>query len=277
MPWFRRVTADVDQITLFLQWSGVTLIVSAGQVLVTTRGDGGLFVAAHPGGLRRVHSGRAGGAGLSEASGRCLRPGPGARRRCARGDRESIAGGTVIRAYRVSGRSVARLDTAIDRQRRQESALRSGVTAFSTGEVAAGVALAAVVLVGVWLGIAGEVSLGRLTAFLFLVTLFVHPVQVATEMLNEAQNAVAGWRRVLDVLDIAPDVSDPGPGGGPAGRAAGRSVPDGGLRLSGRHRSTLRCGHVASPRARIAVVGRDRGREDHAGQADYAADGSHPG
>jgi len=28
-------------------------------------------------------------------------------------------------------------------------------------------------------------------------------------MLNEAQNAVAGWRRVLDVLDLEPDVKDP--------------------------------------------------------------------
>jgi ABC-type multidrug transport system fused ATPase/permease subunit len=50
---------------------------------------------------------------------------------------------------------------------------------------------------------------GKLTAFLFLVTLFIQPVQIATEVLNEAQNAVAGWRRVLDVLDIEPDVADP--------------------------------------------------------------------
>jgi ATP-binding cassette subfamily B protein len=51
---------------------------------------------------------------------------------------------------------------------------------------------------------------GQLTAFLFLVALFVMPVQIATEVLNEAQNAVAGWRRVLDVLDLEPDVADPG-------------------------------------------------------------------
>jgi putative ABC transport system ATP-binding protein len=30
------------------------------------------------------------------------------------------------------------------------------------------------------------------------------------EAINEAQTAVAGWRRVLDILDIAPDVADPG-------------------------------------------------------------------
>src|SRR5690606_5549974 len=63
---------------------------------------------------------------------------------------------------------------------------------------------------GVLLGIDGELTVGQLTAFLFLVTLFIQPVQVATEVLNEAQNAIAGWRRVLDVLDVAPDVADPG-------------------------------------------------------------------
>ncbi|HEY7173584.1 MAG TPA: ABC transporter ATP-binding protein, partial [Micromonosporaceae bacterium] len=55
--------------------------------------------------------------------------------------------------------------------------------------------------------------LGQLTAFLFLVTLFVQPVQIATEVLNEAQNAIAGFRRVLDVLETPPDVADPGEDG----------------------------------------------------------------
>jgi putative ABC transport system ATP-binding protein len=61
--------------------------------------------------------------------------------------------------------------------------------------------------------VAGEITLGRLLAFLFLVTLFVGPVQIGTEVLNEAQNAVAGWRRVLGVLDTPADVADPGPAG----------------------------------------------------------------
>src|SRR4029453_6917989 len=71
----------------------------------------------------------------------------------------------------------------------------------------------AVVLVGVKLGIAGDLTVGELLAFLFLVTLFVGPVQIGTEVLNEAQNAIAGWRRVLGVLDTPADVSDPGTSG----------------------------------------------------------------
>ena len=72
---------------------------------------------------------------------------------------------------------------------------------------------AAVVVIGVLLGIDGHLTVGELLAFLFLVTLFVGPVQVGTEVLNEAQNALAGWRRVLAVLDTEADVADPGESG----------------------------------------------------------------
>jgi ATP-binding cassette subfamily B protein len=127
---------------------------------------------------------------------------------------ESVVGATVIRAYGVAGRTERRLGTSIDELRAaQQRALRTSVTGFSTGEIAAGVALASVVVVGVLLGVDGGLTVGKLTAFLFLVTLFIQPVQIATEVLNEAQNAVAGWRRVLDVLDIDPDVADPGADG----------------------------------------------------------------
>ncbi len=116
----------------------------------------------------------------------------------------------------MAGRTERRLDTAIeDLRQAQKRALRTSVLGFSTGELAAGVALAAVVAVGVLLGVDGGLTVGKLTAFLFLVTLFIQPVQIATEVLNEAQNAVAGWRRVLDVLDIAPDVADPDEAGVP--------------------------------------------------------------
>jgi ATP-binding cassette, subfamily B, bacterial len=129
---------------------------------------------------------------------------------------EAVVGATVIRAYGIAGRTERRLDTAIeDLRQAQKRAIRTSVTSFSTGEIAAGVALAAVVAVGVALGVDGGLTVGRLTAFLFLVTLFIQPVQIATEVLNEAQNAVAGWRRVLDVLDVQPDVADPDDAGVP--------------------------------------------------------------
>jgi ATP-binding cassette subfamily B protein len=78
--------------------------------------------------------------------------------------------------------------------------------------------LSAVVVVGTLLGAGGGISVGRLLAFLFLVQLFTGPVQMATEILNELQNAVAGWRRVLAVLETRVEVADPGPDAVPSPR-----------------------------------------------------------
>jgi putative ABC transport system ATP-binding protein len=75
------------------------------------------------------------------------------------------------------------------------------------------VVVAAVLVVGTILAAQGTTTIGTVVAFLFLVQLFIQPVQIMGEAVNEAQTAVAGWRRVLDILDIAPDVADPGPDG----------------------------------------------------------------
>jgi ATP-binding cassette, subfamily B, bacterial len=209
-----RVTSDIDQITQFLQWGGVILFVSAGQIAVTT-----IVMAVYSWQLTlvvyaaflplvivvRLYQRRL-AAAYNEVR---TRVGV-----MLGAISESVVGAEVIRAYGVAGRSAVRLDKAIDGHRAaQFRALRTSVMSFSAGELAAGLATAAVVVVGVLLGVGGTLQVGELTAFLFLVALFVQPVQIATEVLNEAQNAVAGWRRVLDVLDLEPDVRDPMEGG----------------------------------------------------------------
>jgi len=217
-----RVTSDVDQITQFLQWGGVILIVNLGQLLVTTAVMLAyswqltlvVLVAFAPAVLviRQLQRRLAGAYGLVRQRTGTLLGAIG----------ESVVGAPVIRAYGIAGRTARRLDTAIDGQRvAQQRAIRISIMGSSVGELAAGLALAGVVVVGVSLGVDGTLSVGQLTAFLFLVTLFIQPVQIATEVLNEAQNAIAGWRRVLDVLDVSPDVADPG--------EQGRELPPGPL------------------------------------------------
>src|SRR5690606_24587844 len=113
-----------------------------------------------------------------------------------------------------------------------------------------------VVVVGVLLGVAGDITLGRLVAFLFLVTLFIAPVQVGTEVLSEAQNAIAGWKRVLGILDTPADVADPGEDGAelPRGPVSVRfervsyAYPNGPTVLHDVDVSI-------APRTRVAVVG----------------------
>jgi ATP-binding cassette subfamily B protein len=209
-----RVTSDIDQISLFLQWGGVVLLVSFAQLLVTATV---MFIyswqltllvlacfvplVATVRYFQRLLAQRYGevrervGAMLATVA-------------------ESVVGASVIRAYGVAGRTGERLDAAVVANKRaQTRAQVSAVTAFSLAELASGVALAAVVVAGVHLGAGGALSVGQLTAFLLLVALFIQPVQNATEVLNEAQNAIAGWRRVIEVTRMRPDVADPGPDG----------------------------------------------------------------
>ncbi|HEV2089131.1 MAG TPA: ABC transporter ATP-binding protein, partial [Cryptosporangiaceae bacterium] len=178
---------------------------------------------------------------------------------------ESVVAAPAIRAYGIQRRTAARLDEAVQRYRiEQTRAQRVSVLIFSTGELVAGVATAGIVVVGVLLGVGGNLTVGELTAFLFLIALFVQPVQIATEMLNEAQNAVAGWRRVLGILDIAPDVADPASTPGAGGRPGGRDLPPGPIEVTFRgvrfaygdgpevlHGIDL----TIAPRSRVAIVG----------------------
>ena len=205
-----RVTSDVDIITQFLQFGGVVLLISLGQLavalVVMTVYSWQLTLVVLAAFAPAVVVIRIFQRKLARAYGLV-------RRRLGEmlaAIGESIVGAEVIRAYGVAGRTAQRLDRTIDEHRRaQQKAIRTSVLSFSVGELAAGVALAGAVLLGVHLGAGGGLSPGQLTAFLFLVTLFIQPVQIATEVLNEGQNAIAGWRRVLDVLDMQPDVADP--------------------------------------------------------------------
>lgn len=124
---------------------------------------------------------------------------------------EAIVGAVTIRAYGVEDRTAERIDRAIEEHRR--SAIRAqvrSVMAFVSGQGFAGLTTAIVLAVGTVLAVRGDVTLGQLLAFLFLVNLFTQPVLMATEILNELQNAVAGWRRVIGVVDTPADVADPG-------------------------------------------------------------------
>jgi ATP-binding cassette, subfamily B, bacterial len=209
-----RVTTDVDQISQFLQWGGVILLVSFGQLTITT-----IVMAAYSWQLTLVvYAAFAPVVFIIRVFQRRLTVAYGIVRAhvgtMLAAVSESVVGAAVIRAYGVHRRTEARLDKAIeDNRSAQFRALRISVISFTAGEWASGIATAAVVVVGVLLGVDGHLTVGQLTAFLFLATLFVQPVQIATEVLNEAQNAIAGWRRVLDVLDQQPDVADPGDGG----------------------------------------------------------------
>ena len=205
-----RVTSDVDTISQFMQWGGILLIVSFGQLLLATVlmlfYSWQLTLLVYVCFVPLVVAIRLIQRRLTAAYG-LIRERVGVLLGAVA---ESVVGAQVIRAYGVEARTAERIDDAIaHHQRSQVRAQTLAAGMFSTGEIVAALANAGVVVVGVLLGIDGQISVGQLVAFLFLVTLFVGPVQIATEVLNEAQTAVAGFRRVLQVVDMPSDVADP--------------------------------------------------------------------
>jgi ATP-binding cassette, subfamily B, bacterial len=209
-----RVTSDIDEISRFMQWAGLNLITATGQLTVAT-----IVMFAYSWRLTlvvlavfvpfiigaRLFQVRLTKAYLlvRERIGRLLGV-----------LAETVVGAPVVRAYGIERRTQDRLDTAIEEHR--AAAVRAGTLSASfsgTGEIFAGIATAAAVIAGVVFGVDDQVTPGTVLAFMFLIALFVEPVQIATEVINEGQTAVAGWRRVLDILDVAPDVADPGEDG----------------------------------------------------------------
>ncbi|MFN2557017.1 MAG: ABC transporter ATP-binding protein [Nitriliruptorales bacterium] len=205
-----RVTTDVDEISRFLQSGGLNLFTGLGQITVATvvmlAYSWHLTVVVLAAFVPFTLLARAVQIRLNAAY-VTVRERVGALLGVIG---ETVVGTATVRAYGIEERIRSRLGDRIEGHR--VAALRAGrlsATLSASAEVFAAVATAAAVVVGVQLGIAGHISSGVVVAFLFLIALFIEPVRLVTETLNEAQTAVAGWRRVLDVLDVAPDVVDP--------------------------------------------------------------------
>ncbi|ASK65471.1 multidrug ABC transporter ATP-binding protein [Brachybacterium avium] len=192
---------------------------------------------------------------------------------------EALVGSATVRAYgieaRTRGTQTARVRDVRDAQ---FSVLKPQSASFFLSETADGLATAIVVVVGIVLGTGAlgislpgsDLTAGGVIAFVFLVSLFSQPVRMGIEMLMQAQNAVAGWRRVLGVLDTPADVADPAGAIDPhTGRRddpvpGARDLPEGLLDIEIRE---LRYSYPTGPevlhglsvdlpaRSRIAIVG----------------------
>jgi ATP-binding cassette subfamily B protein len=252
-----RVTSDVDTISQFVQFGGLLLVLSVAQLLVAT-----ILMAIYSPLLTvlvwacfapLLLGARIFQRSVSAAYAKV-------RERVADllgAVSEAVVGAATVRAYAVENRTQDRIDDAVRAHRRAAIAAQARVAlTFSTGVLTSGLTTAVVLVVGTWMGAHGRISLGELLAFLFLVQLFTSPVQTATDVLNELQNAVAGWRRVIAVLDTHADVADPGP--------AGRVLPRGPITVRFEHVGYAYPGGrpvlhdidlTLEPSTRVAVVG----------------------
>ncbi|CAM3662186.1 ABC transporter ATP-binding protein [Occultella aeris] len=253
-----RVTSDVDTISLFVQWGGMQLVLSVLQIAGATVAmlfyswqlTVVVWLAFAPMIVLAPKAQKA----LNVAYGTVrLRVGAMLGRIS-----ESIVGAQTIRSYGAGARTQRRMDEAIGEHR--DAAVRAQAfasLAFSSGVLLSGLALGAVVVVGTLLGIDGDLTVGGLLAFLFLVQIFTGPVQSATEVLNELQNAVAGWRRVISVVHTPLDITEPDEPtpAGPRGPAA-LDFTDVTYTYPGTAAAVLHDIDLAIPAgARVAVVG----------------------
>ena len=116
---------------------------------------------------------------------------------------EVVSGAETIRAYRAGPMFASRTKVAV--RRRADAQIRGNVIGaflFPLGEVFSVVTIAAIVAIGVGVGPEGGMTAGSLIGFIFLTYRFLEPIAEFTEVLDQTQNAVAGLRRVLGVLDI---------------------------------------------------------------------------
>lgn len=252
-----RVTSDIDQVSLFLQNTGIQIVVSLGQMVVAT-----IIMAYYSWQLTIVVlvcfvplliS-------LKFFAERLSRAYDSVRRTVGEMIAviaEPVVGASVVRAYAIEPRTQRRVDGGIQNNLDANvKAQKLVAVTFASAGLAGGFANAGVLAFGVVLGVKGGLSMGTVLAFVFLVGLFVGPVQTATQVLTDAQNAIASWRRVIELLDTPADVVDPGELGVslPGGTLGARfehvtfAYPDGPDVLKG-------IDVEIAPRQRIAVVG----------------------
>ena len=123
---------------------------------------------------------------------------------------EAVMGAPVIRAYGVEARTRRRLHRAIARQyRSQMRAAWYFALMFPVADVFGAVALGSVIGAGAWWGPGWGLDQGSLVACVFLTSLILQPIGEIGEVLDQTQTAVAGWRKVLDLLDEPIEVVEP--------------------------------------------------------------------
>jgi putative ABC transport system ATP-binding protein len=218
-----RVTADVDTLSQFTEWGGIAWIVSLAQIVgafvvmifyswqltipvvvmvgpllfVVWRLQSALSAAFD---LVRARVGQM----LSEVS-------------------ESVMGAAVVRAYGLEERIDSRVKRSIRmRYDAQVVAHKRTALLYPLSTLFWGLELCVVIFVGVTFGPGWGLTFGRVSAFLFLADLFLHPFTDLPEVYAETQTAIAGWRKILALLDLPVEVVEP---------TRGRALPGGPLEV----------------------------------------------
>lgn len=169
---------------------------------------------------------------------------------------ETLNGAEVIRAYRAEPVIAERLEEVSER--RYDAGIRANIFmsgVYVVGDLIGTTMMAVLLVVGVTQREALGLSAGELIAILTLATLLQSPIAELGETINTAQQAVAGWRKVLALLDRRIEIVEP---------ANAQELPGGALGIASRNLSfayndgqtVLKNVSVEiEPGTRVAIVG----------------------
>jgi ATP-binding cassette subfamily B protein len=208
-----RVTSDLSTLQEFLEWGGVMFLINGTQVIVSL-----VVMAVYEWRLALIVLV---GVGIYAASliwsQRILRKRyDRVRERVA--DSLAVMGEAInalpaVRAHGAEQATLERVEESLEERFRAEfKAAHFGNVLFATSELFAAALTSVVVVVGLLMGPDQGITVGVLLAFLFLVNLLIAPVQTLVEILDFAQNAASGLRRVVESLDAPveiPEAVDP--------------------------------------------------------------------
>lgn len=123
---------------------------------------------------------------------------------------EVLTGGDAIRSYGYEKRAEERLDVAIDERYRADlGTAKYMATLFTVGDLVGTAALVVVALSAAEWGGGWGLGPGSVVSFFFLLALVQSPIGEITEVLDNTQTAVAGWNKVLTLLETEPELTEP--------------------------------------------------------------------
>lgn len=123
---------------------------------------------------------------------------------------ENVSGAQVVRAFAREAYEIERFD---DANRKLYDAQVNVVSEFSKVMPTTNFLVVLSTILLLWFGgqmvLRGELTIGELVAFNGYVMMLAAPVQQLAWLVNSAGEAIAGLRRVFEVLDLVPEIRTP--------------------------------------------------------------------
>ena len=123
---------------------------------------------------------------------------------------EAVTAAPVIRSYGYQNSIRSKLEKANQNQyRRQIRAHKFFALLAPVMDTFSALSIAGVIVAGSYLGPEMGLTSGEMIAFVFLTTILIAPIWELGEVLDQTQTALAGWWKILSVLDVPIEVQEP--------------------------------------------------------------------